>query len=209
MKGIFVFDFDGVIADSLHVVVPAYNKIASSFDLNPVASKEEFTELFNGNLYDGLQEWGLTEERLESFLQELSDRILDNIEDIPLFDHMDRILERLTHQGHEVLIITSNTSRIINRFLQYYGVKEIKEVLGVEYGRSKVEKINKVKQRYSEETIYYIGDTVGDIVEGKKAGVKTVVVTWGFHARNKLEENTPDHILDEPEELLHLGESGS
>ena len=154
MKNVFIFDFDGVIADSLDVVVPAYNDIAADFGLNPVASKEEFTELFNGNLYDGLQEWGLSSEGLESFLKRLSDRILEDIENIPLFDHMDRILERLFDSGFEVLIITSNTSRIINNFLRYRGVTQVKEVLGVEDGKSKVDKINKVKQRYREAGIY-------------------------------------------------------
>jgi len=52
--------------------------------------------------------------------------------------------------------------------------------------------------------IYYIGDTTGDIKEGKEAGVKTVGVTWGWHSKALLAASRPDYLFDTPEDLLQL-----
>ena len=48
-----------------------------------------------------------------------------------------------------------------------------------------------------------MGDSPFDIAAGKAAGVFTVGVTWGrIHARERLEPEHPDAIVDTPEELL-------
>jgi pyrophosphatase PpaX len=48
----------------------------------------------------------------------------------------------------------------------------------------------------------YVGDSPFDIAAGKGAGVFTVGVTWGrIHARERLEPEEPDAIVDTPKEL--------
>ncbi|MBP6823597.1 MAG: HAD-IA family hydrolase [Acidobacteria bacterium] len=50
----------------------------------------------------------------------------------------------------------------------------------------------------------YIGDSTHDIVAGKAARVATVAAAWGPFPRTELEALKPDHLLDEPGELLRL-----
>jgi phosphoglycolate phosphatase len=45
---------------------------------------------------------------------------------------------------------------------------------------------------------------VGDIKEGRLAGVTTVAVTWGWHSKEKLQAAGPDLLVEEPEGLLTL-----
>ena len=54
------------------------------------------------------------------------------------------------------------------------------------------------------ENIYYVGDTTGDIKEGKQAGIKTVGVTWGWHSKEKMAAAGPNYLVDHPRELLQL-----
>ena len=49
--------------------------------------------------------------------------------------------------------------------------------------------------------MYLIGDTVGDIIEAKKAGIKSTAVTWGFQDRDRLLAMGPDFIVDTPEDI--------
>ena len=77
----------------------------------------------------------------------------------------------------------------------------------MEEEKSKVKKIERIKEENPNALFYYIGDTSGDIKEGQKAGVTTVAVTWGFHEKENLEKENPDHIVDTPIELVKLFKS--
>jgi phosphoglycolate phosphatase len=58
---------------------------------------------------------------------------------------------------------------------------------------------------HGEEAHYwYVGDTVGDVVEGRQAGARTVAVTWGWHDENLLRGARPDHVASSPHELVEL-----
>lgn len=51
------------------------------------------------------------------------------------------------------------------------------------------------------EECLYIGDTSTDMQTGKRAGMRTVGVLWGFRGREELEENGADIIISRPCEL--------
>jgi len=50
-----------------------------------------------------------------------------------------------------------------------------------------------------------VGDTVGDVLEGRQAGIRTMAVTWGWHSEERLAQAEPDLIVRTPQEVLaHL-----
>jgi phosphoglycolate phosphatase-like HAD superfamily hydrolase len=49
----------------------------------------------------------------------------------------------------------------------------------------------------------YVGDAPFDVQAAKAAGILSVAVAWGgIHARERLEQERPDAIVDTAEELL-------
>lgn len=48
----------------------------------------------------------------------------------------------------------------------------------------------------------YVGDAPFDIAAGRGAGVSTIAVTWGFFARDALEAQAPDAVVETPAALL-------
>ena len=48
----------------------------------------------------------------------------------------------------------------------------------------------------------FITDTLGDIEEGKKCGVKSIAVTWGYHPIETLKKGEPYKIISEQHELI-------
>jgi phosphoglycolate phosphatase len=54
------------------------------------------------------------------------------------------------------------------------------------------------------EDILYIGDTATDMQTGKRAGIKTAGVLWGFREINELEKNGADYIVGSPQEIVQL-----
>lgn len=51
------------------------------------------------------------------------------------------------------------------------------------------------------ESALVIGDSCYDVMAGKRAGVKTVAVTWGFGTPEEIKNSSPDWIISSPEEL--------
>lgn len=65
------------------------------------------------------------------------------------------------------------------------GVKHIMETLGVK-----------------PKDCLYVGDSEVDVQTGQNAGVKTVIVTWGFRTREELKSAGAETLIDSPDELL-------
>jgi phosphoglycolate phosphatase len=106
-----------------------------------------------------------------------------------------------------LLVISSNDSGTIKEVLERYHFNEyFQGVLGSDFMLSKKDKMLYAvnKYRIAPEDIYYIGDTTGDIAEGKLAGVRTVGVTWGWHNKEKMAQAGPDYLFDRPLDLLQL-----
>jgi phosphoglycolate phosphatase len=106
-----------------------------------------------------------------------------------------------------LLVISSNDSVTIQKALEKFGYDGyFQEVLGSDFMLSKKDKMTYALDKYqlSPEDIYYIGDTTGDIVEGRQAGVKTVGVTWGWHDKKRMAAAKPDYLMETPEDLLKL-----
>lgn len=51
---------------------------------------------------------------------------------------------------------------------------------------------------------FYCGDTPQDIIQGRRAGVKTIGVTTGLHSKEELEKEKPDFIFDNIEAVLTI-----
>ena len=104
-------------------------------------------------------------------------------------------------------IISSNDREVISDFLKrndlfcYFNL-----VLGAESGRNKKKKLKTVLKKFQipKEKTYFITDTIRDLKEVKDLGIKTMAVTWGYHAKSKLKKENPDFIVDSTKELLKV-----
>jgi phosphoglycolate phosphatase len=70
---------------------------------------------------------------------------------------------------------------------------------------SKTRRITAARSRFGpERPAWYVGDTVGDILEAREAGVRTVGAAWGWHGPERLGRVRPDRLAHEPQDLLDL-----
>lgn len=204
MKQLFIFDFDGVIAESLtlyeELVITHLERIGTPV----VETREEFLDLFDGNFYASLSERGVDMDAFNGAVMGAAPAI-----DYTKIRPVDGILPvmRALAQGNILLVISSNISSVIRTFLSRYEFDGIfADVLGADFMLSKTRKINHVVEQWQTERnrTYYVGDTVGDIKEGQAAHVRTVAVTWGWHPRERFEGVGADFIIDSPESLLTI-----
>jgi phosphoglycolate phosphatase len=202
MAKLLLFDFDGVIVDSLPVYERTVKTCLEQIGTPIVQTREDFLDLFEDNFYEGIVKKGVD---LQEFMTASKDILNDiHYEDLEPHRFLFPVLEAL-HRDHFLAIISSNTSGIIRKALEKYNIDGyFQDILGSDAAYSKQEKINLAMYLFgiAQDQIYYIGDTAGDVREARQAGVHPIAVTWGWHSRKRIMAAYPDFIADTPEELL-------
>jgi phosphoglycolate phosphatase len=208
MNSLFLFDFDGVLADSLDLYADAVARCLERIGTPIVKSKEDYLTLFDGNFYESMASRGVD---LAAFAQAAKE-ILPAIDYDAMkpFSGLIPILAAL-QKDHILTVVSSNGSRTIRKMLVRFGFDPyFREIFGFDFLFSKKEKIDHALEKYGipREKALYIGDTAGDILEARAAGIRSVAVTWGWHDRERLLAVHPDFLIDTPEGLLTINPVG-
>ena len=199
MNALIMFDFDGVIVDSLDDQSRACTTTLRAHGLPHLATHEQFLAFTEDNWFTALADAGVPTPTVSA------------IEDAfaatpspPLFAGVAPVLEDLARDNLVVVISSSRTS-VVERILAEHGVRGPSEVVGGDGEQSKTRKIRRACARHGHALpAWYVGDTVGDIVEARAAGVGTVGAAWGWHGEARLRRAYPDHLALVPSDLLQL-----
>ena len=203
-KDLFLFDFDGVLSDSLDLYAEAVTRCLERIGTPIVKTREDYLALFEGNFYESMAARGVDLAAFARAAKEIMPGI--DYDAMRPFDGLIPVLESLK-KDHLLAVISSNGSKTIRKMLERFGFDPyFEEILGSDFLFSKKEKIDHALAKYGipPERTFYIGDTTGDIVEARAAGVRTVAVTWGWHSRERLVAAHPDFLVDTPEGLLKI-----
>jgi len=203
IKKVIMFDFDGVIADSFDIFYSEFTRACEELGFYKLNSKEVLLSLFDGNLILSLFKLGFPPWKLKELFSKFQPRITEANNRVKPFAGAKEMLEEIS-QVHPTYIISSNLSEAVRNFLKRENINGVKGILGADVETSKVKKIKQVSKNYPNHKPYYIGDTCGDIKEGKQANAITVAVTWGWHPKERLLKSNPDYIVNTPSELKKL-----
>jgi len=200
---VLLFDFDGVVADSFDVFFTEVSAACRELGYYQLDSKEALLKIMETNAIVGLARAGFPLRKLRKLGKEFAPRIKAANERILPFPEMVELLGELG-AAHPLYIITSNQTPAVAEFVEKFGIGNVREILGSDKESSKVKKIKKVVKRHKGADAFYIGDTKGDMIEGRSAKVTTVAVSWGWHPEETLLAGKPDHLVRTPMELRAL-----
>ena len=191
-KKLIMFDFDGVLVDTLLV------GFAVTKEANANISIDEYKTLFEDNINKAIE---LNKVKKHPNFFERYDIHAREIKVPEIIKEIIKIL----YEKYILIIISSTGTSSIKNILERDNVLEyFDDILGNDIHTSKVEKIKTIFEKYnikSDHTIF-ITDTLGDIKEATKCEVKSIGVTWGWHDPKTLKKGNPATIIDNPMDLL-------
>ncbi len=202
MDRLLVFDYDGVLVDSLDVFKRHFLQACRDEDIDAIRTEEDFLSLFDGNLYQSMTQRGLSRDQILTVVFSVRDGVMEEREAIQLFPGIREAVHALA-EDNTLAVVTSNDTQVVRHFLKARDIDRFTDVIGSDREPSKQAKLQRLK-RHHDAACYYIGDTVGDIIEGKKTSVATVAAAWGWHDEHRLRQAEPDHLIHRPAELRHL-----
>lgn len=182
-----VFDFDGVLVDTLEANIEAINAFASKYAF-PRMTHATYTRMLDHNFTEYWQM--LLGTRAKNFMRDLHAYPRPHPTLVP---HMRELL-----LDFKPAIVSSNHSNLIKHVLHENHVSV--PVYGVDDHPSKLVKLG----RLATEPNVFVTDTAGDVLEGKRAGYFVIAVTWGFTSVAVLRKSQPHAIVNTPHELREL-----
>ncbi len=202
-----IFDYDGVLVDSLKPLFLCWKKITHDLDANvKITDIEQYKKLFMNNVVAMLESVGLSEKDLDFS----KDAYFESLEKNPvlIFDGIKELLSSLAKK-YRLAIVSGSNEKVIKDKLSEFGILDFFEliVVAVDQTRNKPDpfyvKLAIEKLSIKPEEVIYIGDTIEDIIAARRAGIKNIIgVSYGIGTCESISAENPTIIVDSPEKIL-------
>lgn len=195
-KKLVIFDFDGVLADTIQFCFNMYK------EKNPNLTFKNFQDLSIGNWINSIENALLGKTLIKG--EDFKDKYKEEVDRIKIENILVETIIEL-NKNYILAIVSSTDSIYIRNFLEKENInKYFSDIFGSDINKDKVIKIKILLNKYgiSHDDTVFVTDSLGDIKDGNKCGVKSIGVTWGVHSKETLEKGNPAIILDNPNELL-------
>ena len=180
-RELVMFDYDGVIVDSLDIFSAAFLEACRAAGVDGFTRTEDLLAVMEDNFYVSMRARGVPDEQGAEVLRRLGAALISArhwLKPVPL---MPQVLEELS-TTRTVVVVTSSPDEVVQGWLRGHAVGGVDEVAGAGTARSKVEKIRALRERFPGQDVYwFVGDTVGDMREAREGGATPVGVAWGWH----------------------------
>ena len=205
---LILFDFDGVLADTLNDLIQFGQEVCDELGIQHVVNKEDLSNLEIMSFASFGRACEVPEPLVEEFVQRCLKRFAEKKSPPAIFNGLGNIVRKLAI-NNTLVIITTNSSQNVNAFLVEHGLDDcIHAVYGIDTPGSKEQKISTARDRFSADTkresVFMIGDSLSDINAAKEASVTSIAVTWGHQSLEQLLRGSPDHVVRSPHELVDV-----
>ncbi len=206
------FDLDGTLVDSAPSITYAIDSSLKEFGIKPAGLNQvrHWIGLGSSHLIKKTQEWAKLEDKnykalYDAFLKHYQKNLVINA---TLYSNVEYILKTLSEQNIYLALITNKPSAFVKPLMDHFGLSHYFHLmLG---GDTLTEKkpsplpITHCLDYFNvhPDNALMVGDSITDFQAASSAGIKSALVTYGYHNNTNLEELDADLLIDDLLKLI-------
>ena len=205
-KPVFIFDFDGTIADTFDVMLKVSRLLAQEFGFHSIESHEieSFRDKTSLQVLASLK---IPFFKIPRILKKARSEFSKEMSFVKPFPDIGQTLFKLKPLSQKMGIITTNSQKNVKNFLENYDLNVFDFITTTSKISQKYQELKKLRSQTAlKTTLLYIGDETRDVEAAKRAGATSIAVTWGYNSLKALQSCQPDGLAHSPRELLTLCE---
>lgn len=207
-----IFDVDGTLVDSRHVIHTAMQRAFTAYGLTP-PEYDDTRRIVGLTLHvaiDRLAPRDLGEaavmELTEHYKQAFVDMRHEPDNHEPLYGGAAELITSLKDEGWALGIATGKSRRGLDAIMETMGWNDIFDAhYCSDDGPGKPDphmvNANLMSLGVTADRAVTIGDTSFDMIMSKRANVHAIGVDWGFHTRDEISSGGADHIVSTMDDL--------
>lgn len=205
---LIIFDFDGVLVDSFDAWYKI-NACAFKKTLGKNLARKQYRDFFMADLNKGLKKFAKDEknyQKLKAFKEIQAEELFTKYySQVKLFPFTKSLISQLKKANLRLALVTSSTNpSFTKKILKKFKIEKDFDLVLSSKGEGKISQLRQVLRSFNlkPKDVYFIADTYNDINYGKKIGLKTLAVLWGFHKKKILSKGRPDFIIKNYKEII-------
>jgi len=201
---VYLFDVDGTLLDSAADICAAQRDVLAAHGRSDVS--QEFLRGYIGRqLADLFQDLGFVVDAMDALTE--SYRITYWAREHAATQVYPGVAEMLASLGGRKSTATTKTSKTTRGVLELFGlIQHFDHVQGTDGFPAKPEPNENLEALRAfnarPEECLFVGDSAADMEAGRRAGVRTCAVGWGYGDRQEMARWEPDYWIEEPRQLL-------
>ena len=211
-----LFDLDGTLTESGKGVINGVKHALKHFRINPPDDKA-LSVFLGPPLKDSFMRFiGMTEADAEAAVDVYREYYhVTGVYENALYPDVEKLLQRLKDDRFQMAIATSKPQKMVDLVLQRFSIGDYFPLVicGTDSGelytkegviRETLRRLAESEEKSVEEiraAAVMVGDRKHDIEGGKKNGLCTVGVAWGYAPEGELQDAGADYIAEDPERL--------
>lgn len=201
-----VFDCDGTLVDSQHMIIDAMHATYNKLSL-PQEDDLKVRSIVGLSLVEAMamlrpeDEQPFHEEMAEIYKREFYRlRVEEAAQPDPLYPGTREVLEKLSAEGYLLGVATGNSERGLARVIKEHDLDGVFVTLQTADGHPSKPHPSMIQTAMADagadaSTTLMVGDTSYDMMMARSAGVCAVGVNWGYHSESELRQGGAQHLL--------------
>ena len=204
-----IFDLDGTLVNAYPAIRRSFNFTMQKFAYPPqsMAVIRQAVGWGDENLLKPFVEFRDLRRALSTYRRHHKKSLVQYAR---LFPGARKILECLKNKGFKLAVASNRPTRFSWILIRYLGLEKYFDYVlckdKLKYGKPHPQILHQIMQRLSvkpQESVY-VGDMAIDAQAGKRARVKTVIVTTGSSKPSEIKKEKPYRIISKITELLKI-----
>lgn len=205
MLKVVIFDFDGTLADTGHILYKAYGRLIKKHKLKTIPP-EQLEAMRSLPIRERFRKAGVPLLKLPRLAADVIPIFSEFIGSAVPFPGIVELVRSLKEEDFILMIVSSNSARNIDSFLKANDLDLFDHVYCTSslFGKHRIIKRVLKEIGVSSADAIYVGDELRDINSCKKVPIKIIAVSWGYDHVSLLKKGSPDYLVHSPEEIGSL-----